>query len=221
MSLPTTDSSPAASARLLQAADDLLAWQQATPVASLSRLDHAQLRRDLDAFTQHYLVPRQASLAPPMLALLPAALDALLAQLAGEALAPVHDPADARQPCLGPVSWAIAALTRDPSQPWDEELALDVTVRYWQKARPGGLALPEDFGEFYKAVEWAGLQQHLGALGHWAQQPQAALPQPLLANLLQSAHTTAGRYRELKALSRLIEQAEGVQQATSYAFGRV
>lgn len=221
MSLPAPPSGPATPASLLQAADNLLAWQQADRPESWPQLDPALLRRGLDDFAQHYLAPRQAQLAPAMLALVPAAFDALLAQLAAEPLAPLHSPTDAQQACLGPVSWAIAALTRNPALPWDEELALDVTVRYWQKARPAGLPVPEDFGEFYKAVEWSGLQQHLAALGHWAQQPEAARPQAILAALLRSAHGTAERYRELKALARLIEQAEGVQQASGYAFGRV
>lgn len=221
MSLPVPPASRNAPAPLLQAADALLTWQLTTPQQGLTLLAPAWLRQGLDGFAQHYLAPRQAQLAPAMLALVPAAFDALLAQLAAEPLATLHSPADAQQACLGPVSWAIAALTRDPALPWDEELALDVTVRYWQKARPTGLPVPEDFGEFYKAVEWSGLQQHLAALGHWAQRPGADWPQPTHATLLRSAHSAADRYRELKALARLMEQAEGVQQASGYAFGRV
>ena len=37
---------------------------------------------------------------------------------------------------------------------WDEEFCLDVTIRYWDKARKAGLPVGEDFGDFYRA--WSG-----------------------------------------------------------------
>lgn len=49
---------------------------------------------------------------------------------------------------------------------------LEVTIRYWERARKLGLLDFEDWsrdpGAFYRAVEWMGLQRHLKILGIFA-----------------------------------------------------
>ena len=222
MSLPAPLSSPATATSLLQAADDLLAWQLATAPGQLPRLDASRLRQGLDGFAAHYLgTYRQLSPAQPWPALMDQACEALLAELAGMAMAPTPDPGSPQPACLGPLAWGIAALTRDPAVHWDEETALDVTVRYWQKARSTALPVPQDFGEFYRAVEFAGLQQQLTALGKLARNADRTATPAALTRLVQGAHAAAGRYRELKALARVIEQAEGLPPTSGYAFGRM
>jgi hypothetical protein len=68
----------------------------------------------------------------------------------------------------GPITYDIASLMRDAFLSWDEEFVLDITVRYWQAAQKAGLPVDADFGEFYRGVEWMGLQRHLKVLGIFA-----------------------------------------------------
>jgi len=124
---------------------------------------------------------------------------------------------------MGPITGGIARLTHDPTQPWAEDFCLDITIRYWDKARKAGLPVGDDFGEFYRGVEWTGLQQHLTQAGQCAQQAMQSgdlhhvdpTPQ-LIGHIRHACH----RYRELRPFARLVETLEGIQVAQSYAFGR-
>jgi len=75
---------------------------------------------------------------------------------------------DFQDAVYGPITYDIASLMRDAFLTWEEDFVLDITVRYWQKARKAGLPVGDDFGEFYRAVEWMGLQRHLKILGIFA-----------------------------------------------------
>jgi aminoglycoside/choline kinase family phosphotransferase len=143
-------------------------------------------------------------------------------------------PADPAEPRLGvldfqdavygPITYDIASLMRDAFLSWDEEFVLDITVRYWQKAQKAGLPVDPDFGEFYRAVEWMGLQRHLKVAGIFARltlrdgKPKYLADAPRFIAYIRAA---AGRYRELAPLLRLVDTVEGTQAATGYAFGRV
>jgi N-acetylmuramate 1-kinase len=71
---------------------------------------------------------------------------------------------DFQDAVYGPSTYDIASLMRDAFLSWDEEFVLDMIVRYWEKARKAGLmdfdGWHGDFGAFYRAVEWMGLQRH-------------------------------------------------------------
>jgi aminoglycoside/choline kinase family phosphotransferase len=206
----------------LGAVQALLAWQlAATPAGGVPRLDAVLLRQAQAGFAEQYLVQlRQQKLAPEWQKLLQQAFDALAALMLDQAQLPLQQPPAPFAAMRGPISWDLAALTRNPELPWDEEHALDLSVRYWQQGRAAGLALAEDFGEFYRALEWTGVQQHLAAMGALAAQP-GATESPAIRHLGQWVRAGAGRYRELKVLQRLVEQAEGIAEASGYAFGRV
>jgi aminoglycoside/choline kinase family phosphotransferase len=96
-------------------------------------------------------------------------------------------------------------------------------VRYWQKAQKAGLPVDPDFGEFYRAVEWMGLQRHLKVAGIFARltlrdgKPRYLADAPRFIGYIRH---TAGRYRELAPLLRLVDEVEGTQPATGFAFGR-
>ena len=75
---------------------------------------------------------------------------------------------DFQDAVYGPITYDIASLMRDAFLSWDEEFVLDITVRYWQTALKAGLPVDRDFGEFYRAVEWMGLQRHLKVAGIFA-----------------------------------------------------
>ena len=131
---------------------------------------------------------------------------------------------DFQDAVYGPITYDIASLMRDAFLSWDEDFCLDVTVRYWEKARKAGLPVGDDFGEFYRAVEWMGLQRHLKVAGIFARltirdgKPKYLADTPRFIAYMRS---TCGRYRELKPLLRLIESVEGLDVPQGFAFGRV
>ena len=128
----------------------------------------------------------------------------------------------------GPITYDIASLMRDAFASWDEDFCLDITVRYWHKARALGLLDFEDwhsdFGAFYRAVEWMGLQRHLKVAGIFARltlrdgKPKYLADTPRFMGYMRA---TASRYRELTPLLRLLDQIEGEQAVSGYAFGRL
>jgi len=128
---------------------------------------------------------------------------------------------DFQDAVYGPVTYDIASLMRDAFLSWDEEFVIDITVRYWQHARKAGLPVGSDFGEFYEAVEWMGLQRHLKILGIFARltlrdgKPQYLADAP---RFIAYVRQTASRYRPLAPLLRLIEQIEGGDLRAAYTF---
>ena len=119
----------------------------------------------------------------------------------------------------GPITYDIASLLRDAFISWDEEQELDWAVRYWEAARKAGLALPDDFGEFWRQLEWMGLQRHLKVLGifcrlkHRDAKPKYSEDLPRFFNY---AHKVAARYNELRPFSRLLEPLMGAQRIESF-----
>ncbi len=131
---------------------------------------------------------------------------------------------DFQDAVYGPITYDIASLMRDAFLSWDEDFVLDITIRYWQQARAADLPVGEDFGEFYRGVEWMGLQRHLKVAGIFARlslrdgKPHYLDDTPRFIGYIRA---TASRYQELKPLLRLIDQVEGIESVSSYAFGRV
>ncbi len=130
---------------------------------------------------------------------------------------------DFQDAVYGPITYDIASLMRDAFWSCEEELCLDVTIRYWSKARKAGLPVGDDFGAFYQAVEWMGLQRHLRIVGTFARlslrdgKPHYAADIPRFIDYIRS---TCSRYMELKPLLRLVERVEGIAVPNVFAFGR-
>ena len=130
---------------------------------------------------------------------------------------------DFQDAVYGPITYDIASLMRDAFLSWDEEFVLDITVRYWQRAQQAGLPVGSDFGEFYRGVEWMGLQRHLKVAGIFARltlrdgKPRYLADTPRFIAYIRA---TASRYRELTPLLELIDQAEGTTPTAAYMFGR-
>jgi aminoglycoside/choline kinase family phosphotransferase len=143
-------------------------------------------------------------------------------------VARVHDEKlgvlDFQDAVYGPITYDIASLMRDAFLSWEEDFCLDVTIRYWAKARKAGLPVGDDFGEFYRGVEWMGLQRHLKVAGIFARltlrdgKPQYLADTPRFITYIRA---TCERYRELKPLLRLIESIEGIEVASGYSFGKI
>ena len=130
---------------------------------------------------------------------------------------------DFQDAVYGPVTYDIASLLRDAFLSWEEDFCLDVTIRYWDKARKAGLPVGDDFGEFYKGVEWMGLQRHLKIAGIFARLSIRDGKAHYLEDtprFIAYIRATCGRYMELKPLLRLVERIEGIEVPNVFAYGR-
>ncbi len=135
---------------------------------------------------------------------------------------------DFQDAVYGPITYDIASLMRDAFLTWDEDFVLDITIRYWEKARKAGLMDYEDwhsdFGAFYRAVEWMGLQRHLKVAGIFARLTLRDGKPKYLADAPRFLHyirTTCDRYRELGPLLKLIDEIEGTTPQVGFAYGRI
>ncbi len=233
----------------LQAVDALIAWQLASKPGVLPAYDEALLRRELALFPDwHIAQHRGITLSETQRTTLDAAFDRIVAEnlrwpsvyvhrdfmprnlmmggpASGDAstLGSALGVLDFQDAVYGPITYDIASLMRDAFLTWDEEHVLDVTIRYWQQARKAGLPVGDDFGEFYKGVEWMGLQRHLKVAGIFARltlrdgKPQYLADAPRFIAYIRA---TCSRYIELKPLLRLVEEIEGIKPPEVFAFGR-
>jgi N-acetylmuramate 1-kinase len=233
---------PANQVRYLQAVDELVRWQLASQTDVLPPYDQALLSRELALFPDWYLARhRGAVLSAKQQLTLDSALRLIVQRNLAAPSVYVHrdfmprnlmitqDEArlgvlDFQDAVYGPITYDIASLMRDAFISWDEEFVLDITVRYWQKAQKAGLPVHADFGDFYRAVEWMGLQRHLKVAGIFARitlrdgKPKYLADAPRFIAYIRA---TCNRYRELGPLLKLIDDIEGTQAATGYAFGRM
>ena len=233
-----------------EATDLLLQWQLASKPGVLPVYDEALLRRELQLFPDWYIAQhRKATLDDKQQAVLAKAFDAIVAHNLSAPSVYVHRDFMARNLMLpaqegkglsildfqdavyGPITYDIASLLRDAFLTWEEDFVIDITVRYWEKARKAGLVgaksasgWGDDFGEFYRAVEWMGLQRHLKVAGIFARltlrdgKPKYLADTPRFIHYLRS---TCSRYRELGPLLRLIDQIENIQPQVGFAYGRM
>jgi aminoglycoside/choline kinase family phosphotransferase len=215
----------------------LVRWQLATRPGELPEYDRAELRRELDLFPEWYVgrhlgvtldVPRRAALEEVFARV----LDRNLA--AGRVF--VHrdymprnlmvcedNPGilDFQDAVHGPICYDIACLFRDAFVSWEEERVLDGTIRYWEKARAARLPVPADFADFWRDVEWMGVQRHLKVLGifarlHYRDGKQGYLEDtPRFAGYVR--HATS-RYAELGPLGRLLDDLEGRVREVRHSF---
>ncbi len=228
----------------LRAVDALVAWQAASRPGVLPPYDEALLARELALFPDWYLERhRGVAVHGESRAKLDGLFKLIIERNLASPAVYVHRdfmprnlmmPGDAAEPRLGvldfqdavegPITYDIASLMRDAFLSWDEEFVLDITVRYWQAAQKAGLPVDADFGEFYRAVEWMGLQRHLKVAGIFARltlrdgKPKYLADAPRFIGYIRA---TASRYRELAPLLRLVDEVEGSTPATAYAFGRL
>ena len=82
----------------------------------------------------------------------------------------------------------------------------------------------EDFGAFYRGVEWTGLQRHLRIAGTFARLTLRDGKPKYLADtprFIQYMRATLTRYSGLRPLLRLLDDIEGVQAQSGYAIGRM
>jgi N-acetylmuramate 1-kinase len=231
--------------RYMQATDALIQWQLASKPSVLPAYDEALLRRELSLFPDWYLAKhRQFTLDAKQQQTMQSAFDLIVRRNLAAPSVYVHRDfmprnlmlsqddklgiLDFQDAVYGPISYDIASLMRDAFLTWDEEFVLEITVRYWEKARKAGLMEFEDwssdFGAFYRAVEWMGLQRHLKVAGIFARLTLRDGKEKYLADAPRFIHyirSTCNRYRELGPFLKVIDEIEGLQEASGWAFGRV
>lgn len=128
---------------------------------------------------------------------------------------------DYQDAVYGPISYDITCLLKDAFISWNETFVLDVTIRYWEKARKAGLPVPKDFARFYRDIEFMGVQRHLKVLGIFARiryrdgKPKYLRDAPRFIQYLRSA---SQRYLELSPLRRIINNVEGSNITVGYTF---
>ena len=231
----------------MQAVDALIAWQLSSKAGVLPPYDQALLNRELSLFPDWYLAQhRQIDIQGKMRNTLDSTFKMLVTRNLASPSVFVHrdfmprnlmmptgsDAAlgvlDFQDAVYGPVTYDVASLMRDAFLTWEEDFVLDVTIRYWEKARKAGLLdfedWHQDFGVFYRAVEWMGLQRHLKVAGIFARLTLRDGKEKYLADaprFIDYIRSTAARYIELRPLLRLIEEVEGKDGVTGFAFGRM
>lgn len=224
-----------------KAIDALILWQKASRPGVLPPYDQALLERELSLFPQWYIMQHrglpvegklkerlersfrlivESNLAAPRVYVHRDFMPRNLMVNGGPSLGVL----DFQDAVHGPITYDVASLMRDAFLSWDEEFVLDVTVRYWEQARKAGLPVDEDFGAFYRAVEWMGLQRHLKVAGIFARltlrdgKPKYLADTPRFIAYIRA---TASRYTELTPLLRVIDEVESTTAVSGFAYGRV
>ena len=224
-----------ADALMRDAIGALITWQQRVPGSELPSYDDAMLRRELALFPEwcvgiecgvRWSAAEEVTWA--------SACDALVASALAQPKVAVQrdwmprnlmvatpNPGilDFQDAAHGPITYDVASMLRDAFISWDEEQELDWAVRYWQAARSAGLEVDADFGEFWRALEWMGLQRHLKVLGifcrlkHRDNKPAYSADLP---RFYAYAHKVAARYSPLRPLSRLLEPLMGAVRIDAF-----
>ena len=121
----------------------------------------------------------------------------------------------------GPITYDVASLLRDAFLSWDEEFELDCFVYYWERAKKAGLPVDPDFGEFYRQIEWMGLQRHIKVLGLFCRinyRDSKAHYMNDLPRFIGYARKVAERYAPLRQFGKLLDDLEGRANEIGYTF---
>ncbi len=215
----------------------LVTWQSASREGALPAFDEKLLRRDLDLFPEWYLQRHRGFVLDErqregLEAVFRRILDNNLAQprvfvhrdfMPRNLMVSEPNPGiiDFQDAVSGPIAYDIASLYRDAYVSWEEERVLDGTIRYWELARKAGLPVRANFADFWRDVEWTGLQRHLKVLGIFARihyrDGKAGYLEDTPRFLAYVRHATS-RYRELEPLGRLLDEVEGTRAEARHTF---
>ncbi len=215
----------------------LVRWQSDSKPGILPEYDEALLRRELSLFPQWYVARHLGlTLSARQAQSLEDVFRAILSRNLAEPRVFVHrdfmprnlmvtepNPGilDFQDAVHGPISYDVASLFRDAFVSWDEERVLDGTIRYWEKARRASLPVPADFADFWRDVEWMGLQRHLKVLGIFARLHHRDGKKGYVEDtprFLGYVRHAVSRYGELAPLGRLLDELEGKRPEARYTF---
>jgi aminoglycoside/choline kinase family phosphotransferase len=210
-----------------EAIESLIRIQLASREGVLPDYDDELLMREVRLFPDWYIARHCATTLQPELA---ASLEKILHRIVEHSLRQpkvfvhrdymprnlmVSDPnpgvLDFQDAVMGPITYDVVSLFRDAFISWDEDRVLDWSARYWEKAKRAALPVEHDFGEFWRALEWMGLQRHLKVLGIFARichrDGKAGYVEDT-PRFLAYVRPVAERYRELAPLVRLLDRLE-------------
>jgi aminoglycoside/choline kinase family phosphotransferase len=213
----------------------LVQWQSRADASGLPPYDDALLRRELSLFPD-WCVAREYAVdwSVDQQRQWQTTCDLLVASALAQPSVAVHrdymprnlmlaqpNPGilDFQDAVRGPISYDVASLLRDAFISWDEAQEIDWAVRYWEAARRAALPVPDDFGDFWRQLEWMGLQRHLKVLGifcrlkHRDGKPKYSQDLP---RFFAYAHKVATRYNGLGPLARLLEPLMGTRRVDAF-----
>lgn len=221
------------------AIDALVKLQLSQQVEGLPGYDEALLRRELNLFPDWYIAQHlQKDLSEKQQAVLQSIFTRIIQNNLAQPRILVHrdyhsrnlmvtspNPGiiDFQDAVVGPITYDLVSLLKDAYIRWDEERILDWTIRYWEKARKAGLPVSADFAEFYRDLEWMGVQRHIKILGIFARlnyrdgKANYLNDMPLVMEYLRK---TCQRYRELHLLLNLLDELNPAEsdQEIGYTF---
>ncbi|WP_250502605.1 phosphotransferase [Caballeronia sp. AZ7_KS35] len=219
------------------AIDTLIRFQQTAREGVLPPFDEAFLRREMELMPEWFI---GRHLGREVAADERKTLDATFTLLVQSALAqpqtfmlrdfmprnlmvcePNPGVLDFQDAVYGPITYDMASLMRDAFISWEEEFQLDCVAYYWERAKKAGLPVDEDFGEFYRQLEWMGLQRHIKVLGLFARIHYRDGKPRYLADLprfIGYARKVAERYAPLWPFARLLDSLEGRAVDVGYTF---
>jgi aminoglycoside/choline kinase family phosphotransferase len=223
------------------ALDALIRWQLTSREGALPPFDEAFLRREMELMPEWFigrhlgreiddktrgLLDRTFALliasarAQPQVFMLRDFMPRNL--MIAAAPAPVNPGVlDFQDAVLGPITYDVASLLRDAFLSWDEEFELDCFVYYWERAKKAGLPVDPDFGEFYRQLEWMGLQRHIKVLGLFCRiNYRDSKPHYMkdLPRFIGYARKVAERYAPLRPFAKLLDELEGRANEVGYTF---
>jgi hypothetical protein len=219
------------------AATALVHWQASSKPGVLPEYDEALLRRELALFPDWYVSRHLGiKLSDSQREALEGVFRTIVARNLAEPRVFVHrdfmprnlmlanpNPGilDFQDAVHGPISYDIACLYRDAFLSWDEPTVLDGTIRYWEMARASKLPVPPDFADFWRDVEWMGLQRHLKVLGIFARLAHRDGKSGYVEDtprFIGYVRHAVSRYDELAPLGRLLDELEGRKAQVGYTF---
>jgi aminoglycoside/choline kinase family phosphotransferase len=226
-----------AQALLRDALDTLIRWQLTSREGVLPPFDESFLRREMELMPEWYvgrhlnttLDDRARGVLERAFALLIASARAqpqvfmLRDFMPRNLMVATPNPGvlDFQDAVYGPITYDVASLLRDAFVSWDEEFELDCFAYYWERAKKAGLPVDPDFGEFYRQLEWMGLQRHIKVLGLFARiNYRDGKPHYLgdLPRFIGYARKVSERYRPLAPFAKLLDQLDGHAAAVGYTF---
>ncbi|MBN3805637.1 phosphotransferase [Paraburkholderia sp. Ac-20336] len=233
----TSGDARAARALMRDALDALIRWQLSSREDVLPPFDEAFLRREMELMPEWFIgrhLGREVDAATRAL------LDRTFALLIASARAqpqgfmlrdfmprnlmiaePNPGVLDFQDAVYGPLTYDVVSLLRDAFLSWDEEFELDCFAYYWERAKKAGLPVDADFGEFYRQLEWMGLQRHIKVLGLFCRihyRDGKAHYMNDLPRFIGYARKVAERYAPLRPFAKLLDDLEGRAQEVGYTF---
>ena len=222
----------------LDAIDSLILLQVHSRPGLLPEYDRELLHRELMLFPDWYIGKHlKATLTDAQTQSLNGVFDILLANNLAQPQVYVHrdyhsrnlmvldkgNPGilDFQDAVYGPITYDLVSLLRDAYIQWDEEMVLDWTIRYWERARRAGLPVSHDVDAFYRDFEFMGLQRHLKVLGIFARLYHRDGKDGYLNDIplvMEYTRKTAYRYKEFAPLIRLLDTLQENTTNVGYTF---